>query len=76
MQRFTLEQAQITIIDPKTSLIGRCRTARRAYAYTPDDIDTVLASLSEELRDRLPPSGLTRRNCSAGPGGRVRTTSS
>jgi len=61
MQRFTPEQAQITIIDPKTALIGRMQGPHvRAYAYTPDDIDTALAALSEELRDRLPPSGLTQ----------------
>ena len=55
------EQAQITIIDPKTTLIGRIQgPGVRAYAYTPDDIDAVLAELSAELAERLPPPGLTQ----------------
>jgi type VII secretion protein EccCb len=60
-QRFTPEQALITVIDPKTTLIGRIRGPHvRAYAYTADDIDAVIAQLVAELRDRLPPSGLTQ----------------
>ncbi len=60
-QRFTPEQAQITVIDPKTSLIGKIRGPHvRAYAYTADDIDAVIAELVTELRTRLPPSGLTQ----------------
>ena len=56
-QRFTPEQAQITVIDPKTTLIGKIRGPHvRAYAYTADDIDAVIAELTAELRDRLPPS--------------------
>jgi type VII secretion protein EccCa/type VII secretion protein EccCb len=59
--RFTPEQAQITIIDPKTTLIGQIRGAHvRAYAYTADDIDTVIRELAGLLQDRLPPSGLTQ----------------
>ena len=59
--RLAPEQAQITIIDPKTSLIGKIQGAGvRAYAYTPDDIDRTLAELAGILRDRLPPSGLTQ----------------
>ncbi|MGH3524552.1 MAG: type VII secretion protein EccCb, partial [Mycobacterium sp.] len=55
------EQAQITIIDPKTTLIGQIRGPHvRAYAYTTDDIDTVLAELAALLRDRLPPPGLSQ----------------
>lgn len=55
------EQAQITIIDPKTTLIGRIQgEGVRAYAYTADDIDRVLAELAEIVADRLPPSGLTQ----------------
>lgn len=55
------EQAQITIIDPKTSLIGRIQGEHvRAYAYTADDIDAVVAELTQLLRDRLPPSGLSQ----------------
>ena len=61
MQRFTPEQAQITIIDPKTTLIGRIRGPQvRAYAYTPDDIDQVLDGLAAVMRDRLPPAGLSQ----------------
>ncbi len=59
--RCTPEEAQITIIDPKTSLIGKIQGEHvRAYAYTADDIDTVLAELTQALRDRLPPSGLSQ----------------
>ncbi len=59
--RLTPDQAQITIIDPKTTLIGRIQgPAVRAYAYTPDDIDAVLADLASTLADRLPPAGLTQ----------------
>lgn len=59
--RLTPEQAQITIIDPKTTLIGRIRGPHvRAYAYTPDDIDQVLGELAAIMRDRLPPSGLSQ----------------
>lgn len=61
IDRFTPEQAQITIIDPKTSLIGQVQGPHvRAYAYTQDDIDGTLAELSALLRDRLPPSGLSQ----------------
>ncbi|MGH3958647.1 type VII secretion protein EccCa [Mycobacterium sp.] len=59
--RFSPEQAQITIIDPKTTLIGQIRGPHvRAYAYTADDIDTVIRELAALLQDRLPPSGLTQ----------------
>lgn len=59
--RFTPEQAQITIIDPKTTLIGQIRGPHvRAYAYTADDIDTVIRELAALLQGRLPPSGLTQ----------------
>jgi type VII secretion protein EccCa/type VII secretion protein EccCb len=61
VNRFTPDQAQLTIIDPKTSLIGKLQGPHvRAYAYTADDIDDVIGGLAEELRDRLPPSGLTQ----------------
>jgi DNA segregation ATPase FtsK/SpoIIIE-like protein len=56
------ERAQITIIDPKTALIGALGgPAVRAYAYTPEEIDDVLAELAGVLSERLPPSGLTQR---------------
>ncbi len=58
MSRFGPEQAQITTIDPKTSLIGKIRGPHvRAYAYTADDIDTVLEELAAIMRDRLPTLG-------------------
>jgi len=61
ISRFSAEQAQITIIDPKTSLIGQVQGPHvRAYAYTPDDVDEVIAGLAEIMRDRLPPSGLSQ----------------
>ncbi|MDT5222770.1 MAG: hypothetical protein QOG19_177 [Mycobacterium sp.] len=60
--RCSPEQAQITIIDPKTSLIGKIQGDHvRAYAYTADDIDTVIAELTQLLRDRLPPAGLSQQ---------------
>jgi DNA segregation ATPase FtsK/SpoIIIE-like protein len=59
--RLTPEQAQISIIDPKTTLIGKIQGPHvRAYAYTADDIDEVIAGLAESMRDRLPPSGLSQ----------------
>jgi len=59
--RLEPEQAQITIIDPKTSLIGRIRAPHvRTYAYTPDHIDDVIAKLAQIMRDRLPPLGLSQ----------------
>lgn len=59
--RMTPEQAQITIVDPKTALIGRIPERNvRAYAYTSDDIDRVMAEIAEIMQDRLPPSGLTQ----------------
>ena len=55
------DQVQITIIDPKTTLIGRIQgPGVRAYAYTADEIDRTLAELAEVLADRLPPAGLTQ----------------
>ncbi|MFN8072193.1 MAG: type VII secretion protein EccCa [Mycobacterium sp.] len=66
--RLSPDQAQITVIDPKTSLIGRIPDRNlRAYAYTPDDIDRVLEELAAMIRDRLPPSGLTQEELLARP---------
>ncbi len=46
---------------PKTSLIGKIGGPPcAAYAYTPDDIDQVLAELAGLLADRLPPAGLSQ----------------
>jgi DNA segregation ATPase FtsK/SpoIIIE-like protein len=61
IDRLTPEQAQITIIDPKTTLIGQIRGPHvRAYAYTADDIDSAIGELAALLQDRLPPPGLTQ----------------
>ena len=62
------ERAQITIIDPKTTLIGRISgRAVRAYAYTAEDIDSTLAELAEIIADRLPPSGLSQEELLSRP---------
>jgi DNA segregation ATPase FtsK/SpoIIIE-like protein len=62
------DAAQITIIDPKTTLIGRIQAPNvRAYAYTPDDIDRVLAEVAGIVRDRLPPPGLTQKELLSRP---------
>ncbi|MEZ0366613.1 type VII secretion protein EccCa [Mycobacterium sp. pUA109] len=62
LSRFSPDQAQITILDPKTSLIGKVVGPHvRAYAYTADDIDQVIGELAALLRDRLPPAGLTQQ---------------
>lgn len=59
--RLSPDQARITIIDPKTTLIGKIQgPAVRGYAYTPDDIDHTLAELAGLLADRLPPAGLSQ----------------
>ena len=59
--RLTPDQARITIIDPKTTLIGKIGgPSVRGYAYTPDDIDHTLAELAALLADRLPPAGLSQ----------------
>ncbi|OBF25936.1 type VII secretion protein EccCa [Mycobacterium sp. ACS4331] len=61
MAALSPEQAQIVIIDPKTSLIGKVQGPHvRAYAYTAEDIDGVLESVAQELTQRLPPSGLSQ----------------
>lgn len=66
--RLSPEQAQITIIDPKTSLIGRIPDRNVAgYAYTADDIDRVVELVAGIMRDRLPPSGLTQEELLARP---------
>ena len=66
--RLSPTQAQITIIDPKTSLIGKITGPHvRGYAYTPDDIDRVLDELASVLRDRLPPPGLSQEELLSRP---------
>ncbi|MBU3748949.1 MAG: type VII secretion protein EccCa [Mycobacterium sp.] len=66
--RLSPQQARITIIDPKTSLIGRIPDRNvEAYAYTADDIDGVLEHIAGIMADRLPPSGLTQEELLARP---------
>lgn len=61
VHRFTPEQAQVTVIDPKTALIGMVQGPHvHAYAYTTEDIDEVIGDLNATLSDRLPPAGLTQ----------------
>ncbi|WP_343710120.1 type VII secretion protein EccCa [Mycobacterium sp.] len=62
ISRFSPQEAQISIIDPKTSLIGRITGPHvRGYAYAPDHIDELIEDLARTLRDRLPPSGLSQQ---------------
>lgn len=66
--RLSPEQAQLTIIDPKTTLIGRIQGPHvRAYAYTADGIDQALAEVAEIISQRLPPSGLTQEELLSRP---------
>jgi len=68
MSRFSPAQAQITIIDPKTALIGRIEGPHvGGYAYTADDIDAVLAEVAATVRRRLPPAGLSQQELLARP---------
>jgi len=67
--RLSPEQAQITIIDPKTTLIGRVGGPNvRAYAYTPEGIDQALTEVVAAIHDRLPPTGLTQEELLRLPG--------
>ena len=69
VSRLSPEQAQITIIDPKTTLIGRIGGPHvRTYAYTPEGIDQALTEIVEIMQDRLPPSGLTQDELLTRPG--------
>lgn len=66
--RLSPEQARITIIDPKTSLIGRIPDRNvAAYAYTADDIDRAVQQVAGIMADRLPPSGLTQEELLSRP---------
>lgn len=63
MARFSPEQAQITIIDPKTGPLRDLHAEGyvRDYAYDQDTIDEVITNLAREvLLPRLPASGLTQ----------------
>lgn len=62
MSRFSPEQAQLTIIDPKTGLQNLDRPGYvHGYAYDQDEIDELLTSLARDvLIPRLPPRGLSQ----------------
>ena len=70
MSRFSPEEAQLTLIDPKTAPHG-LRDLHgpgyvRAYAYDQDQIDEVLAELAQQvLLPRLPPKGLSQEELRA-----------
>jgi type VII secretion protein EccCa/type VII secretion protein EccCb len=65
MNRFSPQEAQLTLIDPKTAPKG-LRDLHgpgyvRAYAYDQDEIDEVISELAQQtLLPRLPPKGLSQ----------------
>jgi type VII secretion protein EccCb len=70
MSRFSPEEAQLTLIDPKTAGHG-LRDLHgpgyvRAYAYDQDQIDEVITELAQQiLLPRLPPKGLSQEELRA-----------
>ncbi|VBA44275.1 ESX-5 secretion system protein EccC5 [Mycobacterium attenuatum] len=70
MSRFSPEEAQLTLIDPKTAPHG-LRDLHgpgyvRAYAYDQDEIDEVITELAQQvLLPRLPPKGLSQEELRA-----------
>lgn len=70
MSRFSPEEAQLTLIDPKTAPHG-LRDLHgpgyvRAYAYDQDEIDEVITVLAQQvLLPRLPPKGLSQEELRA-----------
>ncbi len=66
MSRFGPDEAQLTLIDPKTAPHG-LRDLHgpgyvRAYAYDQDEIDEVITELAQQvLLPRLPPKGLSQK---------------
>jgi DNA segregation ATPase FtsK/SpoIIIE-like protein len=70
MSRFSPEEAQLTLIDPKTAPHG-LRDLQgpgyvRAYAYDQDQIDEVITELAQQiLLPRLPPKGLSQEELRA-----------
>ncbi|QUR69460.1 type VII secretion protein EccCa [Mycobacterium spongiae] len=70
MSRFSPEEAQLTLIDPKTAAHG-LRDLHgpgyvRAYAYDQDEIDEVITELAQQvLLPRLPPKGLSQEELRA-----------
>ncbi|OBH14767.1 MULTISPECIES: type VII secretion protein EccCa [Mycolicibacter] len=68
MARFGPEQAQITIIDPKTGPLRDLQGPGyvNAYAYDQDEIDEVLTTLAQQvLLPRLPAKGLSQEELRA-----------
>jgi len=70
MSRFSPDEAQLTLIDPKTAPHG-LRDLNgpgyvRAYAYDQDEIDEVITELAQQvLLPRLPPKGLSQEELRA-----------
>jgi type VII secretion protein EccCa/type VII secretion protein EccCb len=70
MSRFSPQEAQLTLIDPKTAAHG-LRDLHgpgyvRAYAYDQDEIDEVITELAQQiLLPRLPPKGLSQEELRA-----------
>nr|WP_313957380.1 type VII secretion protein EccCa [Mycolicibacterium llatzerense] len=63
-QRFTPEQARITIIDPNAGPLSGLSVDDwvRSYAYDQDTIDATLTELAQQIMlPRLPPPGLSRQ---------------
>ena len=68
MNRFSPEEAQLTIIDPKTGPLRDLDAPGyvRAYAYDQDEIDDVINELvGEVLLPRVPGKGLTQEELRA-----------
>ncbi|MEB3020128.1 type VII secretion protein EccCa [[Mycobacterium] crassicus] len=68
MARFTPQQAQITIIDPKTGPLRDLQGPGyvNVYAYDQDEIDEALTTLAQQvLLPRLPAKGLTQEELRA-----------
>ena len=70
MERFGPDEAQLTLIDPKTAPHGlrdlHAPGYVRAYAYDQDEIDEVITELAQQvLLPRLPPKGLNQEELRA-----------
>jgi len=70
MSRFSPEEAQLTLIDPKAAPHGlrdlHAPGYVRAYAYDQDEIDQVINELAQDvLLSRLPPKGLSQEELRA-----------
>src|SRR6202012_68244 len=70
MSRFSPEEAQLTLIDPKAAPHGlrdlHAPGYVRAYAYDQDEIDRVITELAQQvLLPRLPPKGLSQEELRA-----------